>query len=958
MALYAARGGNANSDLYILDPDDASETSVGSTGRAFTGLAFDPTDGTLYGSTSNNSPLNPSSLVTVNPTNGATTLVGGFGIGSALADIAFDSNGTLYGYSGTSHKLYTVNLATGAATQVSATLYGSYGYAMDFDASDSLFVMAFGDDLSPASEIAIVDQTDASHSAFSHISGSPPYGNGAALSAGTFVSDRVFYAIDNDFGASTHLVSIVIGSGEVTDIGSVTAGMDALASDTRATTAWAYTIAASDLINPDSPSASVVSGTCVQEDWEDWWDFGSNGYNLPEQTFKFTWAGVAGLYKLRITGHLSAGGSGSVTAVASVNGRPFLGAAGLGFSGTTTDSFFVYEGFDPGTDDVYDDVADYERNPWLVLSPGDLVEIQILSAADLTGFAGFNPFVTCGLRFDTEAPPTAVCTGAINFEDAPLGDDWGAVDGWGGQRLIPDEIYPLIVPAQPGPDDPHTPGVDFPWGVNQEDFDFVAMEDGTVYVFIHDSIRVSTDGTTPNNHRHFLAVKKYDPGGGTWSQVATLNIRTPADRYQAYGVTAETDGTFVYFAWWELTTFTAGSPNLYQGDWHLVRLDPSDDSTTELGTGQHSVTVSAGASNQSDNAELGPTPATLAPHILISGDDLYVGVVEMVRTAAGASLVDWRRPYVWRWNGSTWTELGVPTPSFLGPDATRWEVTGENGFWDQLLQMVAADQNGPISDGFTLVYSYIYMDADAIFRGPSVTIPYTTGGGWGTEILTDWSTLEAGRQATAIAPPDNIYLARLIDHTIMWSELEGKLVLAGDLLVGPDNGIWDTWVMNDDGDQWEIREPIAPASSAGGWRQSRNSAAIGPDGLIYRAMISDIVSINFEPHVLKHSPGYSFGYANAARKAIGKKDSWEDPQGNFWSGAYITMFGTTNFRIRWVGNSCYVMGNFYNEPQLVIDQLFADYGGDWPYGEGFYVIKGTYVPCTRFLPQIYRRVLG
>lgn len=118
-------------------------------------------------------------------------------------------------------------------------------------------------------------------------------------------------------------------------------------------------------------------------------------------------------------------------------------------------------------------------------------------------------------------------------------------------------------------------------------------------------------------------------------------------------------------------------------------------------------------------------------------------------------------------------------------------------------------------------------------------------------------------------------------------------------------------------------------------------------------------TINWEPHVIKNADGYSFGYANASRKPPGRIAPWTDPQGNVWSdGLYISMSGTTNVRIRWVGNTCYMLLSLFVEPRLVNGDDFDVYAGDWPTGEGFYVLRGTYVPCTRFLPQIYRRVLG
>ena len=120
---------------------------------------------------------------------------------------------------------------------------------------------------------------------------------------------------------------------------------------------------------------------------------------------------------------------------------------------------------------------------------------------------------------------------------------------------------------------------------------------------------------------------------------------------------------------------------------------------------------------------------------------------------------------------------------------------------------------------------------------------------------------------------------------------------------------------------------------------------------------SVVGQLNFEPHVLKHSPGYAYGFADGVRNAIGRKDNGvTDPNGNVWTGGLIEFFSTTHFRIRWVGTKCYVMGNLYNEPQFVNGQLFADYAGEWPYGEGFWVIEGDYVGCGGILSLSALRV--
>ncbi len=156
--LYGAKGGPATtSNLYTVDPATAALTSVGASGFAITGLSFRPSDQVLFGVTSNNSASNPRSLITVDATTGAGTLVGALGVTSGLADIAFRSDGALYGYSPSNSTLYSVNTSSGAATQVSATAIPAtaLGFGLAFDSTDTLYVFPKG----AAGVFYIVDET-------------------------------------------------------------------------------------------------------------------------------------------------------------------------------------------------------------------------------------------------------------------------------------------------------------------------------------------------------------------------------------------------------------------------------------------------------------------------------------------------------------------------------------------------------------------------------------------------------------------------------------------------------------------------------------------------------------------------------------------------------------------------------------------------------------------------------
>lgn len=141
--LYGAKGGNAASDLYTIDPVTAATTIIGPTGIALTGLAFHPGTGVLYGATSELSPGGTRrSLYTIDPTTGAATLIGS---GGAVGDIAFDSGGTLYGLSFTAgNKLVSIDLSTGAFTPIGSAVGSISGGGISVDSTDVAFTTFFG----------------------------------------------------------------------------------------------------------------------------------------------------------------------------------------------------------------------------------------------------------------------------------------------------------------------------------------------------------------------------------------------------------------------------------------------------------------------------------------------------------------------------------------------------------------------------------------------------------------------------------------------------------------------------------------------------------------------------------------------------------------------------------------------------------------------------------------------
>lgn len=77
--LYGAKGqnedtGQTTSDLFIVDPTDASVSSIGPIGFAVVGMAYDSLNKVMYGATSSNSASNPNHLITIDLETGAGTV--------------------------------------------------------------------------------------------------------------------------------------------------------------------------------------------------------------------------------------------------------------------------------------------------------------------------------------------------------------------------------------------------------------------------------------------------------------------------------------------------------------------------------------------------------------------------------------------------------------------------------------------------------------------------------------------------------------------------------------------------------------------------------------------------------------------------------------------------------------------------------------------------------------------
>jgi hypothetical protein len=234
--LFAATGSNGvNGTLYTINPANGSviltigPIKVGQTAISLTGLAFHPTNGTLYGVTDNASNL-ARSLVTINSATGAATLIGSSGSlgGNPVPDISFDNSGVLYGYrggGGSGAQLGTINLSTGVFSGFGPT-GGQMGLGIAFNPNSpfTLFASLSGS----GGTLLTVDKTTGARTTGPTLSGAPRSGSLNALAVN---NAGVLFGADSDRGspALVNLVTINTGTGAITNVGALPNDTDAIA---------------------------------------------------------------------------------------------------------------------------------------------------------------------------------------------------------------------------------------------------------------------------------------------------------------------------------------------------------------------------------------------------------------------------------------------------------------------------------------------------------------------------------------------------------------------------------------------------------------------------------------------------------------------------------------------------------------------------------------------------------
>jgi hypothetical protein len=229
--LYAADGaGGASANLYILNPaTGAVVKSVGPIGFPVTGLALDPTTGTLYGAVGGrrSPPADPHRgfLIKIDRTTGAGTVIGDMRPDlEAAADITFTPDGTLFGWlEPTTDSLVLIDKATGAATIIGDSGLSTGGSGIASNAAGVLFFAGETDD----GPLRTVDRNTGTTSAGPTLNGTSDREISALAfdAAGTLYGSRI-PGDRPDF--ATDLITINTGTGAVTPLGPSVDRLDAI----------------------------------------------------------------------------------------------------------------------------------------------------------------------------------------------------------------------------------------------------------------------------------------------------------------------------------------------------------------------------------------------------------------------------------------------------------------------------------------------------------------------------------------------------------------------------------------------------------------------------------------------------------------------------------------------------------------------------------------------------------
>jgi hypothetical protein len=210
--------------LYTVDSSSGRSKLVGPIriggilSVGVTGLAVHPQTKVLYGITKGSHPSIPPSLVTIDPTTAAATMVGLLGIEGS--DINFDSHGTLYIWLAGEMRLGTVDLVTGRVSPMGALNAAAPGGGLAIDKRGAAFVA------SSSTGLDHIDVRTGRRFASRELHGAPFAG---AINSLSFSPTGILVGINSDATTSkAELVMINAATGAVTAMGPLPDDADGL----------------------------------------------------------------------------------------------------------------------------------------------------------------------------------------------------------------------------------------------------------------------------------------------------------------------------------------------------------------------------------------------------------------------------------------------------------------------------------------------------------------------------------------------------------------------------------------------------------------------------------------------------------------------------------------------------------------------------------------------------------
>lgn len=247
--LYVAsvRSGAVNTEapisgnLYTVNLSSGASQLVGairlpgSRAVGVAGLSFHPKTGVLYGVTSEQSPNEPHSLVTIDSETGAATLIGD--LGYIASDASFDSKGTLFVWLQTTSQIGTVDLATGAVSRIGRPRAAGTPAGIAIDPNDMIYVTSKG----ASGTLDNVDTATGALQVGPPLTGAP---FATQINSMSFSPSGLLLAINSNGGspAATRLVTINTATGAVATIGNLPDDSDALAFNTSTSSKIAPTL--------------------------------------------------------------------------------------------------------------------------------------------------------------------------------------------------------------------------------------------------------------------------------------------------------------------------------------------------------------------------------------------------------------------------------------------------------------------------------------------------------------------------------------------------------------------------------------------------------------------------------------------------------------------------------------------------------------------------------------------